>query len=109
MHLMKMQVFVLALFSLTMAKRVRNRINLENGGTIKRMKKAAGCALNKGKDDCLMMVRQTGLEPVTPGLEIRCSIQLSYWRTNHQKHNFGLYYIHFPVFLQPVESKSMLW
>ncbi len=28
------------------------------------------------------MARQQGLEPQTYGLEIRCSIQLSYWRTN---------------------------
>ena len=26
------------------------------------------------------MARQGGLEPPTTGLEIRCSIQLSYWR-----------------------------
>ena len=26
------------------------------------------------------MVRQAGLEPATYGLEVRCSIQLSYWR-----------------------------
>ena len=26
------------------------------------------------------MVRQEGFEPPTHGLEVRCSIQLSYWR-----------------------------
>ena len=29
------------------------------------------------------MVRQKGFEPLTPALEGRCSIQLSYWRTTH--------------------------
>ncbi len=28
----------------------------------------------------LNMARQKGFEPLTAGLEIRCSIQLSYWR-----------------------------
>ena len=29
------------------------------------------------------MARQKGLEPLTPCLEGRCSIQLSYWRMGH--------------------------
>ena len=29
------------------------------------------------------MARQKGLEPLTPCLEGRCSIQLSYWRKGH--------------------------
>lgn len=28
---------------------------------------------------CKLMVSQAGFEPATNGLEIRCSIQLSYW------------------------------
>ena len=28
------------------------------------------------------MVRQAGFEPATDGLEVHCSIQLSYWRFN---------------------------
>ena len=31
-----------------------------------------------GGSFCLTMAKATGLEPVTAGLEIRCSIQLSY-------------------------------
>ena len=38
-----------------------------------------------------MLVRQKGLEPLTHGLEGRCSIHLSYWRekavTNEQSIN----------------------
>ncbi len=29
---------------------------------------------------CFRVVRQKGFEPLTDGLENRCSIQLSYWR-----------------------------
>ena len=31
---------------------------------------------------CLLMVRLAGFEPATYGLEVRCSIQLSYRRIN---------------------------
>ena len=33
----------------------------------------------------IALVRQKGLEPLTPALEGRCSIQLSYWRITCQK------------------------
>ena len=33
----------------------------------------------------IYMVRQQGFEPGTYGLEVRCSIQLSYWRTVREK------------------------
>ena len=36
------------------------------------------------------MVRQEGLEPSTAGLEIRCSIQLSYWRLNFKKNYINI-------------------
>ena len=43
------------------------------------------------------MVRQQGFEPGTYGLEVRCSIQLSYWRTVRKK---NVLVVTLPVFVK---------
>lgn len=36
-----------------------------------------------GQHSATLLVRQEGFEPPAYGLEVRCSIQLSYWRPHY--------------------------
>lgn len=39
-----------------------------------------GVSVGQWRFTCGNAARQAGFEPATVGLEVRCSIQLSYWR-----------------------------
>jgi hypothetical protein len=42
--------------------------------------RGVGASLENQRFTCGNAARQAGFEPATVGLEVRCSIQLSYWR-----------------------------
>ena len=42
------------------------------------------------RSSCFLLVRLAGVEPATLGLEIRCSVQLSYRRIRHLRYTNGL-------------------